>query len=156
MTNFEFYEYEILSMLNNGDTPMVHNCKIGSCQECKCYTDVGEKCDFDIEGGDCTHELLKWLYAEHIEKPHLTKKERQFCELVETGWIARNENGDLYFYESYIEPPYKLDKTDSTIWRHDVKMYFLSNEHSDLFHVPFTFIKWEDEKPWSIEDLLKL
>ena len=153
MTNFEYYKDEIATIINNGDTPMLYNGKIGSCNECDCS--LGGKCDLYDEP-DCSAAFLKWLYAEHMEKPKLTKKERQFCELVETGWIARNKNGDLYFYEPHTDKPYKLDRADSTIWRHYAMMYFLSDAESDLFHIPFAFIKWEDEEPWRIEDLLKL
>ena len=151
MTNFEYFKDIILKITNRGEHLAIVDGKPVACES---FNDCRDCCQLDM--ANCQIDRMKWLYAEHIEKPRLTKKERQFCELVESGWIARNKNGDLYFYEPYIEPPYKLDKADSTIWRHDAMMYFLSDENSDLFHIQFTFIKWGDTEPWSIEDLLKL
>lgn len=41
--------------------------------------------------GECWRELFKYLAEEHVEQPKLTKRERAFCEAVQTGWIARDE-----------------------------------------------------------------
>ena len=145
MTNFEFYESEILGIISGGKDLGVINDKPGACSYHSC-----DECKF--KRTQCSKEVIKWLYEEHEETPKLTKKERLFCELVESGWIARDRRGHLYFFEDYIREPYKGEN----VWRHDAITYFLADEETNLFHVPFTFIKWEDEKPWSIEDLLKL
>ena len=141
MTNFEYYKETILEITNKGiDFGLFHNKPI-ACPEVGC-----DKCSLKEE--NCSREVFKWLYAEyeeHVEQPKLTKKERQFCELVETGWFARCKNGDLCIYS---EKPTKL----TNCWFSNYKTY----SNITLFNLPFTFITWEDEEPWSIEDLLKL
>lgn len=157
MTNFEHYKKEILNITDRGYNVAVVNNEPTACG----YVQHCEECQLEnkSEKWRCHLNRMKWLCEENVEqpkKPKLTKKERQFCELVETGWIARNKTGDLYFYEPHEDKPYKLNSADTTIWRHDAMICFLSDEECDLFHVPFSFITWDDEEPWSIEDLLKL
>ena len=94
---------------------------------------------------DCREKLKKWMNSEYIEKPKLTQKERQFCELVRTtSWITRNKSGYLYLHN--IKPI-----KSSSVW--------LTNESIIIdmyFNLDFDFIKWEDEEPWLVENLLKL
>lgn len=84
MTNFEYYKEQILETVNKHSTNFAVvdgkpiSCAVTPCPDCQ------------IKGGICAVERIKWLYEEHIEQPKLTKKERQFCELIETGWIARD------------------------------------------------------------------
>ena len=58
-------------------------------------------------------------------------------------YIAREKNGFLLVY---TEKPIKILET----W--GLANYALMN----MFDIKFDFIKWEDEDPWSIEDLKKL
>lgn len=44
--------------------------------------------------------LIKWLAEEYVEPVKLNKKERLFCELVETGYVARDSNNRLYWYKN--------------------------------------------------------
>ena len=150
MTNFEYFKDEILEITRHNkniaivnDTPMC--CGTAQCKDCLRYGD--DRC--------CNSALFEWLYADHIEKPKLTKKERMFCELVETGWIARDENGLGWYFTSLTDDnnkPFKrIDKWEccnmvpSTYSKLDV-----------LTNNLFSFITWDDEEPWSVEDLLKL
>ena len=139
-TNFEFYKDEILTKVSPlYNTKCIFNSfnlalgeKFG--KECNCTSGV---C------ADSVQELIEWLYAEHIEQPKLTKRERAFCEAVQTGWIARNPNGLFWFRD---EPK----RAVSIIWNSD-KYKNISD-----FEIGFEFIKCADEKPWAVEDLLKL
>lgn len=140
MTNFEYYKKEILEITNKGCDVAVINNKPVSCESLEYCTECQLK-----QHENCKSTLTKWFCAEHIEQPKLTKKERQFCELVETGWFARCKNGDLCIYS---EKPTKL----TNCWFSNYKTY----SNITLFNLPFPFIKWEDEEPWSVEDLLKL
>lgn len=88
----------------------------------------------------CRNALIKWLYAK--AKPTLTAKERAFCEIVSEGCIARDKDGELY---AYLGTPIK----EEVQWSAEYDCLDLNNEY-------FSFITWEDEKPWSIEELLKL
>ena len=146
MTNFEYYKEEILKISNKGHTPMLHNgIPNGSCEECDCS--ISGTCDL-YNTSDCTAALLKWLYEEHIDKPKLTKKERQFCELVETGWIARDGDPDNIIW--YKGKPVKSNGVP--IWN----FYGNTIDLNRTLNLDFSFITWEDEEPWSVEELLKL
>ena len=85
----------------------------------------------------------KELLWERNQKPKLTEDEKAILKVLlkeKYKWIARDKNGCLYVYAS------KPEKV-ITIW-----------EGSGLPMMPFNhlfqFIKWEDEEPYSIEDLL--
>ena len=63
------------------------------------------------------------------------------CKAFNSGYIARDMNGDLYFYAS------KPEKGDY-VWR----------DNGTMCKIPpiscFSFIRWEDEKPHNVEDML--
>ena len=63
-------------------------------------------------------------------------------------WIARDENGELMVYSTR---PLK-DRHITKKWR-----VILTDEYElmHIFNHLFQFIKWEDEKPYLIEDLLE-
>lgn len=140
MTNFEYYKKEILEITNNGDNVAVRDDKPIACESLEYCTEC------EIKYGDCQFARTKWFCAEHIEQPKLTKKERQFCELVETGWIARDGDGLLVYY---VQKP----KRGDNCWIPYSDVLRIDNRFP---YIGFPFIKWEDKKPWSIEDLLKL
>lgn len=139
MTNFEYYKDTIIEITNKRSmVAVVHNepvlCKeIESCTECQ------------LNNGDCHLNLIEWFCEEHKEQPKLTKKERQFCELVETGWIARDVDDRLYHHKH-------LPHKSKNLWCHENYPRYNMN----YYFLKFPFITWEDEEPWSIEDLLKL
>ena len=140
MTNFEYYKKEILELTNKDMAFMIDkNGKIGNCDTCHdCKT-----CLFD--SNTCNAKVIKWLYEEHKEQPKLTKKERQFCELVETGWICRDSSDELWWFK------YRPNKNGSKCWDNGGTMNYISN-----LSCKFSFITWEDEEPWKVEELLKL
>lgn len=139
MTNFEKYKDEILPLAKNNRGFAFHmnkitDCKLSGCKNC-------------IFTGACIANRIKWLYEEYQEPaPKLTKAERGFCEIVKTGYIARDESGLI---ELYLSVPEK----GSSSW--------LSYNNEDATEMAldrnsFPFIQWDDGEPWSIEDLLKL
>lgn len=138
-TNFEFYKDEILKCLSKNSVAIKNNKPVkcdGRCNSCIRNNEIGECID---------KPLFEWLYAEHIEPPKLTKRERAFCEAVQTGWIARDEGGTLYWF-----PQNESVEKRASIWS--------ASEYSNISFMilDFSFIKWSDEKPWSVADLLKL
>lgn len=139
MNNAEFWKDKILRIVERGNG---FGLRDGVPHACNCVNDC-KKCDF--ETGECVTDRIKWMYAEHVEQPKLTKKERMFCELVETGWIARNPDEKLLFYTTK-----KLEKLPFGVWCGGdyIKL--------NLLPVEFNFIKNEDDEPWSVEELLKL
>ena len=144
MTNYEYWKGVIQAIWDK-------NSKVGITKNevpCDCYSINCHDCIMFDEYEQCEEKKFKWLMAEHVDKPELTKKERQFCELVETGYIARDFNGIIYFYR---DKPVKKDR----YWYRD------GEGNCKLGHILFSddhfkFIDWTDKEPWSIEDLLKL
>lgn len=125
-------------------TGRVTTCKLIKCENClfkSMMSDGDEK--------DCIDFTEEWLVSPYkpIKKrrPKLTKEEYGFLKALKGGYIARDKDGDLWLFG--LAEPFKLDE----IWRpqEDDNIVELDDEK-------FEFIKWEDEEPWSIEELLKL
>ena len=136
-TNFEFYKDEVLKWFENCETFCIGDFLVK-------ISGVKFACEAN-ECNNCGKRLVEFLKQEHIEQPKLTKRERAFCEAVQTGWIARDEGGTLYWFPQNES----VEKMES-IWS--------ASEYSNISFMilDFSFIKWSDEKPWAVEDLLKL
>lgn len=147
MTNYEYFKDEIIDIIACREiTIALRDGRPVPCCQVRCYD--CEFCENDSFGG-CNSARKAWLNAEHIEKPKLTKKERQFCELVETGWITRDKGvEDLMLHK---DKPVK----GSFQWNSNRHLYH-SDKVLDIFGFNFSFITWDDKEPWSVEDLLKL
>lgn len=144
MTNYEFYKEEILQMCREGDGVRV----FALANPNKLYKHNGNPCC------SCSCELLEWLYAEHVKNPKLTKQERKFCELLEDKdcWFVRDSDETLCLF---VDKPYKEDGEDMW-WVDKTGAAIMTGDDLSIFEVKMTFIKWEDEEPWSVEELLKL
>ena len=144
MTNFEKYKDEIFEILSKEKNIAIKRGKIVPCKTTACA-----ECGFNNNSSpfiDCQKGLLRWLYTE--EAPTLTNRERAFCEYVQTGYIARDSEGLLYHID---KRPVKGEE----IWENpsiDTEIICFLN----ITYADFDFIKWEDEEPWTVEDLLKL
>lgn len=140
MTNFEKYREEILKITQNGDhfgvpkkaqVPMV--CTSMSCVDC-------------LFGGYCQPKKIGWLYEEAVElAPTLSVKERGFCEIIKSGYIARDRDESLWVFN---ESPYERDG----IWTCEDEDAYLIN----ITREAFKFIDYKSRKVWSIEELLQL
>jgi hypothetical protein len=152
MTNFEFYKEKLqeVGSIDFGimkDTKELVRCRSMCCSNCLFHDHLNDT-------NTCGELELEFLYAEHKEQPKLTKRERAFCEFVETGYIARDSeswDNDLYYY---VNKPNR--KSES--WDYIGSDLLSFNEMNQIKQISemFKFITWEDEEPWSIEDLLKL
>ena len=91
---------------------------------------------------DYTCKKLLW---ERKPKPQLTEDEKAILRNVpkQYEWIARDDNDLLCVF---TKRPIK----QRSIWNTDGWMSPMT-----LFYNLFQFIKWEDEEPYSIEELLK-
>lgn len=89
---------------------------------------------------------LKFEKLPKIPTPKLTEAERVILENLpkEYKWIARDENNRLWFY---TEKPEKED----FLWQ--APSFY--TQYIQLFNHLFQFIKWDDEEPYNIEELLK-
>lgn len=141
MTKFEYYKdtIEKLIKLGTGQLEVVKDepriCRHLDCAVC------------DLNKGvfsDCKLEFVKWLLKEHIEKPKLTKRERKLCEVLETGWIAAEKSGSVYWYSN-------LPTKGNYSYESDGNSLYLNGAG-----FMFDFINFDDEEPWSVKDLLRL
>ena len=91
---------------------------------------------------DYTCKELLW---ERKEKPQLTEDEKVILRNIykKYKWVARDEDRTLSFH--YVKP-----HKEAYFWSS-----LEANYVDDLFPNLFQFIKWEDEEPYSIEELLK-
>lgn len=137
MTNFEYWKDRILIIMEEGNIAVVDE-KPVRCLYVKC-----EDCLFS-PSGKCAEKLFNWLYSEHEEKPKLTKQERKLCEALETGWIAANKSGNVYWYSRL---PIKGDYA----YINGGKSMYISGAGFQ-----FDFIDFEDKEPWMVENLLLL
>lgn len=81
----------------------------------------------------------------------ISKRDKAFLEYLreEYEFIARDENGDLFVYESHPRKVGACWNSDNLI--HERYLYLNRN-----FNVDFPMVQWSDEEPWLIEDLEKL
>lgn len=157
MKNKEKYAKEILDIACNGGSIAVTKenrivyCSNISCESCMFHIECSQGCS-DL---GCSDRLREWSESEYVEKPTITSKENAFLGLILSKWkyLARSEDKSLCAFDSlpikrkdgwYIENISKISMCDNC---------YISKK---LFGDMFDFIKWEDEKPWSIEDLKKL
>ena len=114
--------------------------KSRSCERCK-FSYLNNKNKED----PCTKHKIKWLMSEYKPEPVLTAREKHFVEFAQEGYLARDKDGKIYRHE---EKPYKGNEC----WHNDSHKFIGVNKVKNIF----PFITWEDEEPWSVEDLRKL
>ena len=148
MKNREKFAKEIVDIACKDDTIAVtEDNKVVCCMDINC-----EQCLFhkgDDYGGYCDDtERIRWVESEYVEKPKITSREKNFLDalLSNCRYIARDKNNLLYVY---YDKPIRGNK----FW---ISCYASHNMPKDMYGDVFSFIKWEDEEPWIIEDLKKL
>lgn len=143
MKNFEKFEKEIMHIVEDGHTFAVVNGKPINCMNATCNS-------CELQTNACFKDRYRWMFSEYKERHKLTKKERKFCEVFNGKtpiYIAKDKTGDLFIYNY---KPYKNEVEGC--WFNDCSMFPLDC----LSEVWFDFISFEDEEPWSVEELLKL
>ena len=114
------------------------NCKGFSCGRCLFDGDSVNHCR------TLRTELFDSEYEEPKPKIQLTQFEHEYlkeCKQREFKYITRDKCGKMWLYEDF---PTK----GNACW--DNRCRYFSCEFDDLFK----FVKWEDEKPCSIEEIL--
>lgn len=141
-TNMEHYRGEIEEIMarNKHCLPAVAvvdgkpiECKGLRCNKCMLY-EVTEPCSI---------HFVKWLMSEYKPEPVLAQREKGFVECIRHGWIAADEVGSKMWYEDKPKKDW-----EPNVW--------LGKKPVTLNDDYFPFITWEDEEPWSVEDLRKL
>lgn len=143
MTNKEKYAKEILDIAcKGGSLAMTMEGELTTCYKIDC-----DACKFGSD--ECDKVIQKWANSEYIEKPKISKKDKEFLDYLSDKykWVARDEDGSLFVYHE------KPEKFENNYWKSE---FGCSCSLYDDFKVNFPMVKWEDETPWFIEDLKKL
>lgn len=139
MKNYEKYLNEILLAISSEDADdeicyfigkhaLKHSCIYsGSCVECK-------------------NRFGEWLYEEYKKPITISTDEKTILRNLQDDfkWIARDSSNRLYIYK---EKPIKRESA----WYDETNMSYSFNLYAHLFQ----FVQWEDDEPYSIEELLK-
>lgn len=135
MKNIEKYYDELL---NQQEEP-----------NCACYYNkhvMGRPCTEYSDCDSCATLFLKWLYKEYKKPITISADEKAILRNLpeEFKYIVRDYNNIIYICkEKPIKDDYGwLDKT-------------FSAESFELYAHLFQFIEYEDDEPYSIEELLK-
>lgn len=149
MINAEKYKNELLKVINENEQDFIafderdnsiKNCTTMVCKDCK-FTRTKAK-------ALCTQTKLKWLLSEYKEPIKLSRFEYDILKYLSDNtrhmYITRDGNGNIFLYD--VEP----EKSKSAPWWTGRGMC-----HMGMFNKLFQFIKWEDEEPRSIKEVLK-
>lgn len=150
--NWEHYSDELMTFLSTylamrAQDETATKCGLIECGDCL-FSELNDGRD-----ADCADFTREWLlspykpYKPVKKQPTLTRKDRIFLEMMERigrGWVVRDKNESLWFYDTFPEP-----KKNRDAWVGIVPGVWLRSEE-------FSFIRWEDEKPWNVADLLEL
>lgn len=149
MKNKEKFSKEIFDIACKGDSIAITIAN----NEIVCGSIECEKCIFEARGHEeCSDKIKKWCESEYVERPTLTKNEKLYLDMIKPNYmyIARDKNRLIFIYS---EMPYI--NNSFTAWEVESSVN-LRKVPDSLKDINFDFIKWEDKKLWSIEDLKKL
>lgn len=148
-TNMEHFRSEIEKFLDDsGDFAVMLDGEVNMCGSRMC-----DHCIFSYhhnvekEGVSCRRLQVDWLMSEYKPEPVLTAREKRFVEFLQDGWLARDLRYNCFYW--FKEKPTK----GNDAWYCECSTWLL---HSTLLEGLFPFITWEDEEPWSVEELRKL
>ena len=119
-------------------------CSRLACGECNCGRP------------NCETKMREWLDAEYKKLIELNEQERLFCEMIKDGFLARDNCGTLYWYEK------KPRKMGNTVWNDPTNGKFVNFKANKIVtllfdeKLNFDFVKWEDEEPWPVKDILEV
>ena len=97
----------------------------------------------DVNCSECLRLSLLELLEEYKKPVKLSKFEYEYLKAAkENGYnfIARDINNRLYGFEKQPE------KRNS--------MWSICGDYVGMFKSTFSFVKWEDEEPWNIDNIL--
>ena len=145
MKNKEKYASKIIELACDGNSIAVdkRTGKIDLCDDVLC-----SNCLFD-DNHNCDKVRREWAESEYIEKPVISKRDREFLKLFndKCKYIARDSNGELHGYELTAMKDEKVEIWNTTAEYVNIDYFFA---------VDLPMVKWEDDEPWLIEDLKKL
>lgn len=152
MLNAEKYRSQILEFIDkektiyfsfkNDNANMLNRCCESNCNYCVL-------CPRDSPNDTCAIARIKWLLSEYRESIKLTRLEFEMLKWLDKAgykFIARSPFGNLDAFDS--TPEKKVNGFNGWV---------SETEYKDLteFNELFQFIKWADEEPTSIQEVLK-
>ena len=152
MINAEKFKKEIRAMTDESttfafkadDPTVIRKCNDLDCNECL------------FNCGKCFLERTRWIVSEYKEPIKLTRLEYEILKYVQKkgfNFITRNNSDYLYgdLYGNLFIYEIKPIKHDGIVgWCTTGESYVLY-----AFNDLFQFVKWEDEKPTSIKEVLE-
>lgn len=141
MLKIEKIKEEILNFNHENDVLRCYLAQIATNQNysVNCYRGGNVNCS------KCLRLSLLELLEEYKEPIKLTRFEYEYLKVAkenEYNFIARDKNGTLVIYNI---APHKTD----TLWCTASAKWDKVN-----FNNLFNFVKWEDEEPWNIDNIL--
>lgn len=149
MKNKEKYEERVLTFAcdESGFGVCEETGEMERCSKMHCNA-----CLFYRKKETCHTNRRKWLEQEYIEKPVISKRDRAFLEYIDSGYkhVTRDANGRL---DVWCDKPSK----GLAMWL-SCNVDLVNDNSFGIFGftIDFPMVKWEDDKPWLIEDLKKL
>lgn len=147
MLNAERFKEEILNIVNDDFSLAVN--KNNPNEVCKCGSFPCTVCMFSKPKDGkvrCTRNKVNWLLAEYKEPVKLTRFEqyilKYILEKTQYRFIVREKSDNIYIYK-------RKPKKGIGAWDSSTGMLNLN-----IFINLFPFIKWEDEEPTSIQEVL--
>ena len=135
MKNWEAFEKEALELTKIGGTIAVVNGEIANCDEINC-----EDCGLTKYDPMCDQARVLFLYDDYIAPVRLIPAEKQLSGLLGKGFVARDKNGELYWYPV---KPHRLGER----WSCDeLGVIWLDKPFPQC---KFEFVSW-DEEPWEV------
>lgn len=167
MTNYEYYKDEIMEIVKNGGSLAINKNteKLCVCQDILC-----DECLFVRSIAPCTSACRDarkaWLNSEYKSvAPTITVDEKLLLSMLNrNAWIARDsETADNSLF-LYLAKPIKVQISwvISEVRNYKGLVFDLMNPLYrsmtilNFDNIKFDFIKWEDDEPWQVKDLLKL
>ena len=131
-------EIKNFDMVNSGEDLQCYLSQITTNQN---YDDTCYRIGIDCS--DCLKLSLMDLLEEYKKPVKLSKFEYEYLKLTKKSgynFIARDEDDRLFLYE---DNPWKCE----VVWNS-------KNSNMFVFLELFKFVKWEDEVPWNIDNIL--
>ncbi|MGO5283076.1 hypothetical protein ACTQZR_01325 [Catenibacterium mitsuokai] len=149
MLNAEKFKDKILSIADDGylfaikkndKGNVIRCCSDMNCQDCIFDDEESEYCGYNIP-------RLKWLFAEYKEPVKLSRLEYEILKWAKKEgykYIARTSSNSVFVHTN---KPNKLNYC----WVSEDG----NDEYFGMFNKFFQFVKWEDEEPRAIKDILE-
>ena len=143
MTNFEYYKDEIKKIADTGRFIALHNRTIVACRSIRC-----DDCEFkghlvSVFSSNCHKYMLQWLCKERKRKQKLTTREYHILKAIGRGYLTKDQDGKIC---ANVSKPKKY----GVVWINSENRVTTMFWPKELFN----FIKWEDNEPYSIEEML--